>query len=197
MLVKKDKAIIFNWLATCDLATKTGKYIELTHNTSRYHNKIDAIAFKLSTIKAQIQARYKHSSIILLECPPYSIEHYNKCHGHEKASKFRSQTLLLENQIFYLNRQIKQINHERQHYSRERMQADHKSYEDNNTGKQQQNMTLESSTYDFRENVENQTSRTDVEVNNYFLEKTGLQRKPPDNFQKEIEQDLDKIQRQC
>jgi hypothetical protein len=46
----------------------------------------------------------------------------------------------------------------RQHYSRERTQAGHKSYEDNNTGKQQQNMTLESSTYDFRENVENQTS---------------------------------------
>ena len=81
----------------------------------------------------------------------------------------------------------------RQHYSRERMQAGHKSYEDNNTGKQQQNMTLESSTYDFRENVENQTSHTDVEMNNYFLEKTGLQRKPLDNFQKEIEQDLDKI----
>ena len=54
-------------------------------------------------------------------------------------------------------------------------------------------MTLESSTYDFRENVENQTSHTDVEMNNYFLEKTGLQRKPLDNFQKEIEQDLDKI----
>ena len=48
-----------------------------------------------------------------MECPPYSIEHYNKYQGHEKASKFRSQTLLLENQIFYLNRQIKQINHEK------------------------------------------------------------------------------------
>jgi hypothetical protein len=48
----------------------------------------------------------------------------------------------------------------RQHYSRERTQAGHKSYEDNNTGKQQQNMTLESSIYDFRENVENQTSHT-------------------------------------
>jgi hypothetical protein len=46
-LVKKDKAIIFIWLATCDLTTKTGKYIELTNNTSRYHNKIDAIASKL------------------------------------------------------------------------------------------------------------------------------------------------------
>ena len=58
-LVKKDKAIIFIWLATCDLTTKTGKYIELTHNTSRYHNKIDTIASKFSTIKAQIQARYQ------------------------------------------------------------------------------------------------------------------------------------------
>jgi hypothetical protein len=114
-LVKKDKATIFIWLATCDLTTKTGKYIELTHNTSRYHNKIDTIASKFSTIKAQIQARYKHSSVIILECPPStcSIEHYNKYQGHEKASKFRSQTLLLENQIFYLNRQIKKINHEK------------------------------------------------------------------------------------
>ena len=57
----------------------------------------------------------------------------------------------------------------RQHYSRERTQAGHKSYENNNTGKQQQNMTLESSTNDFSENVENQTSHTDVEVNNYFF----------------------------
>ena len=57
----------------------------------------------------------------------------------------------------------------RQHYARERTQAGHKSFEDNNTGKQQQNMTLESSTYDLRENVENQTSHTDVEVNNYFF----------------------------
>jgi hypothetical protein len=43
----------------------------------------------------------------------HCIEHYNKYQGHEKASKFRSQTLLLENQIFYLNRQIKKINHEK------------------------------------------------------------------------------------
>ena len=72
-LVKKNKAVIFIWLATCDLTTKTGKYIELTHNTSRYNNKIDAIASKLSTIKAQIQARYKHSSVIILECPPDTV----------------------------------------------------------------------------------------------------------------------------
>jgi hypothetical protein len=32
----------------------------------------------------------------------------------------------------------------RQHYSRERTHAGHKSYECNNTGKQQQNMILES-----------------------------------------------------
>ena len=57
----------------------------------------------------------------------------------------------------------------RQHYSRERRQAGHKSYEGNNTGKQQQNMTLESSTYDFREKEENQTSHTGVELNNYFF----------------------------
>jgi hypothetical protein len=85
----------------------------------------------------------------------------------------------------------------RQHYSRERTQAGHRSYEGNNTGKLQQNMTLESSTNDFREKEENQTSHTGVELNNYFLERTGLQRKPPDHFQKEIEQDLDKNQRQC
>ena len=85
----------------------------------------------------------------------------------------------------------------RQHYSRERTHAGHKSYEGNTTGKQQQNMTLESSTYDFREKEENQTSHTGVELNNYFLERTGLQRKLPDHFQEEIEQDLDKIQRQC
>ena len=43
----------------------------------------------------------------------HSIEHYSKYQGHEKASKFWSQTLLLESQIFYLNRQIKKINHEK------------------------------------------------------------------------------------
>jgi hypothetical protein len=55
----------------------------------------------------------------------------------------------------------------RQHYSRERTHAGHKSYEGNTTGKQQQNMTLESSTYDFREKEENQTSHTGVELNNH------------------------------
>jgi hypothetical protein len=60
-------------MATYDLTTKTEKYIELTHDTSRYHNKSDAIASKLSTIKAQIQARYKHSSVIILECPPDTV----------------------------------------------------------------------------------------------------------------------------
>jgi hypothetical protein len=50
----------------------------------------------------------------------------------------------------------------RKHYSRERRQAGHKSYEGNNTGKQQQNMTLESSTNDFREKDENQTYHTGV-----------------------------------
>jgi hypothetical protein len=85
----------------------------------------------------------------------------------------------------------------RQHYSRERTHAGHKSYECNNTGKQQQNMILESPTNDFREKEENQTSHTGMELNNYFLERTSLQRKPPDHFQKEIEQELDKNQRQC
>ena len=85
----------------------------------------------------------------------------------------------------------------RQHYSRERTHAGHKSYEGNNTGKQQQNMILESPTNDFREKEEHQASHTGVELNNYVLERTGFQRKPPDHFQKEIEQDLDKNQRQC
>ena len=54
-------------------------------------------------------------------------------------------------------------------------------------------MTLESSTNDFRHKEENQTSHTGVELSNdFFLERTGLQRKPPDHSQKEIEQELDK-----
>jgi hypothetical protein len=72
----------------------------------------------------------------------------------------------------------------RQHYSRERTHAGHKSYEGNNTGKQQQNMILESPTNDFREKEENQTSHTGMELNNYFLERTSLQRKPPDTLSK-------------
>jgi hypothetical protein len=55
----------------------------------------------------------------------------------------------------------------------------------------------ESPTNDFREKEENQTSHTGMELNNYFLERTSLQRKPPDHFQKEIEQELDKNQGQC
>ena len=30
------------------------------------------------TIDDLVRYRYKHSSVIILECPPYSIEHYNK-----------------------------------------------------------------------------------------------------------------------
>jgi hypothetical protein len=61
----------------------------------------------------------------------------------------------------------------RQHYSRERTQAGPKSYGGNNTGKQQQNMTLESSTNDFREKEENQASHTGVELNNCVLRENG------------------------
>ena len=72
-----------------------------------------------------------------------------------------------------------------------------KSYEGNNTEKQQQNMTLESQTNELGDKEENQTSHAGGELNNYFLERTGLQRKPPDHLQKEIDQELDKNQRQC
>ena len=75
-LVKKDKAIIFIWLATCDLTTKTGKYIELTHNTSRYHNKIDAIASKLSTIKAQIVLNIITNTKVTKKPQNSEIKHY-------------------------------------------------------------------------------------------------------------------------
>ena len=61
----------------------------------------------------------------------------------------------------------------RQHLSREITHAGHKSYEGNNTGKQQQNMILESPTNDFREKEENQTCHAGVELNNYFFRENG------------------------
>jgi hypothetical protein len=84
-LVKKDKAIIFIWLATCDLTTKTGKYIELTHNTSRYHNKIDAIASKLSTKTFAVSYQ---DGLLFQNCPScitkanvkYTIRDFNLRH---------------------------------------------------------------------------------------------------------------------
>ncbi|VDI33955.1 Hypothetical predicted protein [Mytilus galloprovincialis] len=107
---KKDRAILFLWIAPCDLTTKEGKFISLTYNTSKYHSKIDNLVTKFSTLKAQIESRYKHTKVCFLECPPYSIKLYNKHQGHEDPNKFTEQTARLENQIFYLNRQIRRLN---------------------------------------------------------------------------------------
>ncbi|CAC5359742.1 unnamed protein product [Mytilus coruscus] len=103
---KKDRAISFLWMAPCDLTTKEGKFISLTYNTTKYHNKIDNLVTKLSTLNAQIEARYKYTKVCLLECPPYSIKLYNKHQGHEEPNKYIKQTARLEHQIFFLNRQI-------------------------------------------------------------------------------------------
>ena len=107
---KKDKSVIFIWIATCDLTSKSGKYISLTNTEPKFHNKIDNIALQLSTLKAQIEARYKHSKVVILECPSYSISLYNKNKGHPTSKRLHGQTVKLENQIFYLNRQIRKIN---------------------------------------------------------------------------------------
>lgn len=108
---KKEKAIVFLWIGTCNLTTKTDKYIQLTNDTPKYHSKIDDIANRLSDWKAQIQARYKHTRVIILECPPYSIVAYNKANGHPNpAEGSLEQTARLEQQIYYLNALIRNIN---------------------------------------------------------------------------------------
>ncbi|CAC5391684.1 unnamed protein product [Mytilus coruscus] len=103
---KKDRAILFLWIAPCDLTTKEGKFISITYNTTKYQSKIDNLVTKLSTLKAQIEARYKHTKVCLLECPPYSIKLYNKHQGHEDPNKYIEQTARLEN----LKRQIRRLN---------------------------------------------------------------------------------------
>ncbi|CAG2195905.1 unnamed protein product [Mytilus edulis] len=83
----------------------------LTNDTPKYHSKIDDIANRLSDWKAQIQARYKHTRVIILECPPYSIVAYNKANGHPNpAEGSLEQTARLEQQIYYLNALIRNIN---------------------------------------------------------------------------------------
>ncbi|CAC5401049.1 unnamed protein product [Mytilus coruscus] len=84
--VKKEKAIIL-WIGTCNLTTKIDKHIQLTHDIPEYHSKIDDIANRLSDWKAQIQARYKHTRVIILECPPCSIVAYNDVNGHPNPTE--------------------------------------------------------------------------------------------------------------
>jgi hypothetical protein len=161
-----------------------GHYLNAqNHHIQRWHPDQQMLNMEHTTQTSTIQVRQDHPMRKQTYKTPITKQDINENRQSISAPPYRTGMLIGATSRHY--------------YSRERTHAGHKSYEGNNTGKQQQNMTLESSTYDCRDKAENQTSHTGVELNNYFLEGTGLQRKPTDHFQKEIEQDLDKIQRQC
>jgi hypothetical protein len=113
----------------------------------------------------------------------HCIEHYNKYQGHGKASKFRSQTLLLESQIFYLNRQIKKINHENfkvcskiktEKHLKTKVDENHNTVAQTNATKKSDSKTSPNLTSDILRQTKQQGQRT-----RYYIDYKNLYEKKP------------------
>ena len=96
-------AWIYVWLGTCDLTQKDNKYIAIRSPES--DTSIETI---LEYIQKIIDLINEHPGckVTILEIPVY----WNKHSGHKNPEKFTEQDSQLENQIYKLNGQIRQLN---------------------------------------------------------------------------------------
>ena len=105
---------LYIWTGTCDLTTKSGKYISLTsqegdetvNSTVEHYRKIIEIGKKYPNIK-----------ITILETPVYSVKEFNQQKGHKNPEIFDEQDKELERQIYLLNQKVRELNEEEHHHS--------------------------------------------------------------------------------
>lgn len=104
---KHDKIVLYVWLGTCDLTTKLGPYISITHATqaecSNYvHHWVDKYA--------DLVGLFPSVKLIFLEIPPYSIQVWNEFKGHVNPSSFAVQDGILVEHIDILNSYLREVN---------------------------------------------------------------------------------------
>ena len=100
-------AWIYVWLGTCDLTQKDKKYIAIRSPES--DTSIETILEYIQKIIDLIK-EHPGCKVTILEIPVYSIVSWNKHSGHKNPEKFTEQDSQLENQIYKLNGQIRQLN---------------------------------------------------------------------------------------
>ena len=104
-----DKITCYIWLGTCNLTeyTRSSKYITLqAHNDSN----VKYLKRKFIELKHLIQSSLANSKVVFLEVPAYSIQWWNRKHGHKTPTDFATDDQLLQDQIYQLNKYIVEIN---------------------------------------------------------------------------------------
>ena len=82
------KPVVFVWLGTCELTKKKGKYFSLRKCT--YQN-IEETLTQYRNLKDQIKKANKHTQVLFVECPYYSITWWNSRHiSEQQANIIRS-----------------------------------------------------------------------------------------------------------
>jgi len=104
---------LYVWLGTCDLTTKNKKYIALTANND---SAIDKASKYLEKIRDQVH-KFPGCKVTFLEIPTYSIVEYNKHQGHKSPNDFKDQDKQLEDQVYKLNKKIRELNNSEEVHS--------------------------------------------------------------------------------
>ena len=97
---------LYVWLGTCNLTTKNKKYISLKHPDNETNNDITQ---KYKEI-ASIVSKYQGSKLTFLETPVYSIKNWNQSKGHKDPDTFDNQDKTLQEQIYNLNKEVRELN---------------------------------------------------------------------------------------
>jgi len=98
--------IIYLWSGTCDITTKSGRYIKLSHISDKTVKEIVEQFERAITI---IQ-KYPGAEIKFIDCPLLSIVKYNKHKGHKHSEHFKADDFKATEQIKQLNSKILALN---------------------------------------------------------------------------------------
>ena len=103
---KYGKVWVYVWLGTCDLSNKP-KNSRFIYLTSQNYSAADRVISYYNRINDFINAR-PNARVTFLETPIYSIEERNSHHAHPES--FRADDRKLEDQVYYLNGKIRELN---------------------------------------------------------------------------------------
>lgn len=110
LVVQYKSIVLYIWLGTCDITTKRGKFIYLTHKTDDECS--DFISFKLNQFVKLCSRFTPHVKLIFLEIPPYSLKDWNLFKGCSLSHivDLDEQEQVLHRRIDILNELVKSTN---------------------------------------------------------------------------------------
>lgn len=94
------------WLGTCDLTTKSGRYIQLRHKDS----EVDVQTCLEFISKFEALFHQHNHKCTFLEIPPYTIVGWNQSKGHPDSKQFKEQDKILAHRLALINQQIRLVN---------------------------------------------------------------------------------------